>query len=269
MKPAIQPGRALRSTVALPIATLFGLLPQDGRTWGNLLLLEAPPAQTAWSAGGSLWSLPKFPGAAPHQTTLLPAFEWRDHSGRFISTDSGVGWNFSRDKGTQFGARLWPHLGRRSGDVPAGVGTIGPRLQAEAYANHAPFEALLLQSGLLLGSGLHHDGAQLELGLTSGLPIGDDLLGIGLSTTWANGPYRRSYFGLAEAQSVASGLPAYDPGAGWTDRSLTLSFEHRFTPHWRFDVQSYRVWLASRITASPLNFSRGQQAATVSIWHDF
>lgn len=260
---------ALGTAATFCAAAFLGAMPQHCRAWGNLLLLDAPPQQTAWSAGASVWSLPKFPGAAQNQISALPAFEWRDEKGRFISTDAGIGWNLSPRMDTQYGVRLWPQLGRRGRDVPAGIGAVGPRLQAEAFANHAPFEALLLQSGLLLGAGQRHDGAQLELGLTSGLPIGQDLLGIGVSTTWANGPYRRSYFGVSPVQSAASGLTAYDPGAGFTDRSLTLSFEHRFSAHWRFDLQAYKIWFAGRVGASPLKLSTRQRVATASIWHDF
>jgi outer membrane scaffolding protein for murein synthesis (MipA/OmpV family) len=121
----------------------------------------------------------------------------------------------------------------------------------------------------LLGAGQHHDGQQLELGLTSGLPIGQDLLGIGLSATWANAAYRSSYFGVSPVQAANSDLAAYDPGAGWTDRSLTLSFEHRLNPHWRFVLQAYWVWFGSRVTGSPLNLSSRQRVAAASIWQDF
>lgn len=245
-------------------------IPQPGWAWGNLLLMEAPPAATTWAAGGSVWSLPKFPGADRNQRTLLPAVEWRDEQGRFASTDLGLGWNFSPLKDSQYGLRLWPQFGRRGADVATGVGGVGPRIQAEAYANHAPFEALLLQSGLLVGSGLNRDGVQLEVGATSGIPIGPDLLGIGLSATYANAAYRRSYFGVTPAQGANSGLGAYDPGAGWTDRCLTLSFEHRFSPGWRVDVQSLAVFLSKSLSsASPLGIRSRQQATTVSLWHDF
>jgi outer membrane scaffolding protein for murein synthesis (MipA/OmpV family) len=249
-------------------ATLYALSPHAG-AWGNLLLIEAPPGTTAWSLGGSVWSLPKFPGAVQNQTTLLPALEWRDPQGRFASTDSGLGWNLSARKETQFGVRLWPQLGRRASDAPPGVGAVGPRIQAEAFFNHAPLDVVLLQSGLLVGSGQNRDGVQLELGATSGIPIGPDLLGIGLSATYANGAYRRSYFGISTAQGLSAGLSPYDPGAGWTDRCITLSFEHKFSAHWRFDAQSLTVFLARSLTATPLGIRSRQQAATVSLWHDF
>jgi outer membrane scaffolding protein for murein synthesis (MipA/OmpV family) len=251
------------------LAALLALAPHAASAWGNLLLLDPPPQQATWSAGASLWRIPAFPGASHLHDTLLPAFEWRDAQGRFVSTDSGVGWNLSQRKDTQFGLRVWPQLGRRSSDAPRGVGAVGPRLQAQAFANHAPHEALLLQSGLLIGGGQHRDGVQMELGLTSGLPIGADLLGLGLSANWANAAYRNSTFGISPTQSAASGLPAYAPGAGWTDRCLTLSFEHRFSTSWRFDIQAFKVWFGSRITASPLGLSRSSMAATATLWRDF
>lgn len=50
---------------------------------------------------------------------------------------------------------------------------------------------LLLQSGLSWGSGRHHNGDQLELGATSGIPLGDELLGISLAATYANAAHLR------------------------------------------------------------------------------
>jgi outer membrane scaffolding protein for murein synthesis (MipA/OmpV family) len=263
-----QAQRGLRPVV-MAVAVYLGLSPRPCGAWGNLLLMDAPPALASWAAGGSVWSLPRYPGAASNQATLLPALEWRDARGLFASTDSGLGWNLSPSPQTPYGVRLWPQLGRRAADVPAGIGAVGPRLQAELYANHQPLEALLLQGGVLVGAGQEHDGVQVELGATSGLPLGADLLGVGMSATWANSAYRRSYFGISAAQSARSGLPGYDPGGGWTDCSLTVSLEHRFSAHWRLDVQAYRVLYSPGIGQSPLVASRRPQAVTASVWHDF
>jgi outer membrane scaffolding protein for murein synthesis (MipA/OmpV family) len=249
----------------------LALCPIFAHAWGNLLLMDEPPVSPSWSVGASVWSLPTSPGADRKQATLLPAVEWRNDQGLFASTDSGVGWNVSRDKATQWGLRLWPQLGRRSGDAPRGIGGIGPKLQAEAFANHALTEALLLQSGLLLGAGEHRNGMQVEWGATSGLPLGPgpDVLAIGVSATYANGPYRRAYFGISPAQSSRSGLPGFNPGGGLADRCITLSFEHKVDAHWRVDLQAMRARLASRLQASPLGVSSRQSAATASVWHDF
>jgi MipA family protein len=42
------------------------------------------------------------------------------------------------------------------------------------------------------------------------------LHGLTLGTTWSNGAYVRSYYDVTPAESVASSLPAFTPGAGRT-----------------------------------------------------
>ena len=105
---------------------------------------------------------------------------------------------------------------------------------SQAFANLQLGEVVLLQSGLLYGAGRDRDGLQLELGATSGIPLGgDDLLGVGLSASWANRNYRSSYFGVTAADQASSGLRAYALGAGLLDTNLTLSAEHKLGADWQ------------------------------------
>lgn len=55
---------------------------------------------------------------------------------------------------------------------------------------------------------------------------------IGGSLTWANGEYMRSYFGVDEEGSAASGLPVYEPGSGWRDLSLATRLRYDINPRW-------------------------------------
>ncbi len=96
-----------------------------------------------------------------------------------------------------------------------------------------------------------------------------DLLGIGVSASYANPAWRQSYYGISAQQAAASGLPETRMPAGWQDLSLTLSTEHRWGEHWRVDVQ----WVAARLlgaaAASPLVQTRRQGAFTLDLWRMF
>jgi outer membrane scaffolding protein for murein synthesis (MipA/OmpV family) len=50
--------------------------------------------------------------------------------------------------------------------------------------------------------------------------------------TWANADYMRTYFGIAPADAVESGLPEYQPGSGFRDFGAGLSAGYYFTPRW-------------------------------------
>ncbi len=238
-------------------------------SWGSLVLIDAPPAQTTAAVGPSIWSLPRSPGASANRQMVLPGLDIYRPDGIFLSTDNSLGWNLSPRAEWQAGVRLWPQFGRTGTEVPAGIAGVGNRLQAEVFVNHFVLPVLLLQSGWLYGAGRCHDGAQVELGATSGLPIGDDLLGIGLATTWANSAFRQSYFGIGSAEAAASGLPATTLGAGWMDSSLTLSAEHRFDPQWHLSGQMIWAKLLGAVARSPLTASPKQTAATLTLWRDF
>lgn len=237
--------------------------------WGSLLLLDAPPPALHAAVGPSFWNLPDYPGARATKAWLIPGLDLDTPGGFFASTDSGIGWNLSRRADLQFGPRLWPQFGRSAHDAPPGLGGVGNRLLGGVFANLAPLPQLLLQSSLLRGGATGHDGSQVEIGATSGLPIGADLLGIGIAATWVNRAWSQGYFGVGPQAAQASGLPVYAPGAGWQDRSLTLSFEHRFSAHWVLDVQWVAAHLCGGAVRSPIAQSDSQNGATLTLWHEF
>ncbi len=253
----------------LPWVLTASLLPAVAGAAGNLLLIEAPPKQTTLALGASVWSLPQYPGARKSDTLVLPALDYQHANGFFASTDLGLGWNLSPTPAVQAGVRLWPQFGRSRKDSPAGLEPIGLRIQPQAYANLQVGQVLLLQSALLYGAGRDRDGVQVELGATSGIPVGDSLIGIGLAASWANRAYQQSYFGVSAAESRASGLPAFSPKAGLLDTSLTVSAEVKFGPQWRLSGQLVLARLSTDTARSPVVQDRRQDLATLTLWRSF
>lgn len=253
----------------LPLMLAAALLPAAAGAAGNLLLIEAPPKQTTLALGASVWSLPQYPGARKSDTLVLPALDYQHANGFFASTDLGLGWNLSPTPAVQAGVRLWPQFGRSRKDGPVGLDPIGLRIQPQAYANLQLGEVLLLQSGLLYGAGRDRDGVQVELGATSGIPVGDSLIGIGLAASWANRAYQQSYYGVSAAESRASGLPAFSPKSGLLDTSLTVSAEVKFGPQWRLSGQLVLARLSTDTARSPVVQDRRQDLATLTLWRSF
>ena len=262
---------SVRTTcLAACAAALLGAAPLvPAHAAGNLLLIEAPPPKATLALGATVWQLPQYPGAKKTDTLVLPALDWQLPNGMFVSTDTGVGWNLSSSKTVQAGVRLWPQFGRSRKDGPAGLDPIGLRIQAQGFANVQIGEVLLLQSGVLYGGGRDRDGVQVELGATSGIPIGDSLIGIGLATSWANKAYRDSYYGVSAAESRASGLASYTPGSGMLDTSLTVSAEMKFGSAWRLSGQVVLARLNTDLSRSPVVQQRRQDLATLTLWRNF
>ncbi|WP_058935179.1 MipA/OmpV family protein [Roseateles depolymerans] len=271
------PANALPRLLRLPLLCA-GVLASATSSWaaGSLVLMDAPPAESTWSGGVSTRSWPSAPGSRARSNDLLPAVEYLAPSGAFVSTDLGVGWNLvplladaEAAKTWQAGARLWPQFGRPSRVTPQGIDRLGSRITTEAFANVQATSWLLLQSGASWGSGRHHDGQQLELGMTSGIPIGDDLIGVTLATTFANAAHLRSSYGIGPREALASGLPEWHPRAGMMDWSIALNGEHKFSSRWSISGQ----WLDARLVGdaahSPLTKAKSQQTFSASLWYRF
>lgn len=236
-----------RALVAL--AALCGQAPTCW-AWGSLVLMDARPQHETLSIGGQVMSLPHSSGSADTSQTLIPGVDFYSPSGWFASTENGVGWTASTLPQWLAGVRIWPQFGRPQADAihaPA----VGDRLQLQAFANWAPNSYLLLQSAQSVGSGLHRQGFQSEWGMTSGLPIGSDLLGLGVSATWANHPYQEVYLGQARS--------------GWADWSWTASLTHRFNPHWHLDAQ----WQWAHLIEPAKGLQSRQQGGLLSVWYDY
>lgn len=274
--PAIPPPRWLQS-LRLPLLCT-GVLAIAAPSWaaGSLVLMDAPPAESSGSGGVSTRSWPSAPGSRARSDDVLPAFEYLAPNGGFVSTDLGVGWNLvpllagtESARTWQAGARLWPQFGRPSRYTPQGIDRLGTRITSEAFVNVQVTPWLLLQSGASWGSGQHHDGQQLELGLSSGIPIGNDLIGVTLAATAANAAHLRSSYGVGPREALASGLPEWRPRAGMMDWSIALNGEHKFSSRWSVSGQWLNARLVGDAAHSPLTTAKSQQTFSASLWYRF
>jgi len=255
-----------RRLVALAIA--FQTL--NAHALGGLILIDAPPKEGYTLAmGPALAGYPEAPGSGRTKVLPLLGVDFASATGGFISTDIGAGWNFSRREDLQFGARLWPVFGRNDDRSRArGLDDVGNRIGLGLFLNYEPWQFLVLQSSLITGSGTDRNGTQFEAGATVGAPVGDSaLLGVTLGTTWSNGAYLRSYYGVTPAESAAGSLPVFAPGAGWSDVNVSLNAEVRIDPRWKLSGQ----WLVARLVGdagrSPVTSSRTQNTFLVTLWY--
>ena len=76
-------------------------------------------------------------------------------------------------------------------------------------------------------------GAQVDLRLSVGI-FQRGRFGAGLFTqsTWANSKSMSSFYGITPAQSVVTGLPAYNAGSGWLFTSVGLLYSVDLSQKW-------------------------------------
>lgn len=253
------------------LALIALLHSHPARAAGGLLLVDPVPAQRELSAGATLFLFPRYPGSAAVEPLPIPAFEWLDPSGAFLSTDIGLGWNFSHRPDLQYGLRLWPDLPRSAGDGARlrGLPGVPLRIERTAFANWMPVEFAQLQSSLRTGLGADGRGTLAEAGGSIGAPLGRDLLvGLTLGMSWANTAYRQGLFGIEPQVAAALGRTPFRAGAGWQDFQLEVGGEWRLSPAWRIDLRSDHWRLLGAAAASPLTESRWQHGLVLSLWRD-
>jgi hypothetical protein len=236
------------ASVGLPVLGLGACV--AAQAGGNLLLIDAPPAQDTLALGASWLQTPRAPDQAATRAMLIPAVDWYAHEGWFASTENGVGVNLSAQPDRQWGFRLWPQWGRSARDASAAMPVIGPRLQAQAFANQMVGGVLMLQTATAVGSARSRDGLQSEWGITSGLPLEGGLIGFGLSANWGNRAFRQDMFG--------------QHSAGWNDLNGTLNLDLRLDARWHVDGQWLRTKLLQPV--GPVHWSHG---ALFSLWRDW
>jgi len=172
-------------------------------------------------------------GSDERRTRAYPAIDYRWASGWFAGTTNGVGYNFSRQAGVQYGVRLTADFGRdesRSA-VLRGLGDLDARPEIGAFYNLQPTAHTFLTSSLRYGAGQGRDGLLLDLGADLNAQVAPAWrLGAGVAATWANAAYTQSYFGVDAAQAARSGRGVYTAGAGVRDVRVSVSATYAITP---------------------------------------
>ena len=221
------PSAALLACLAAASPAAFGQAFDVVRNFG-----AAPGEDGRW-VGIAFVAGRAYQGSNEARNLLLPQLEYQWSNGWFAGTSNGIGYNFSKERGVDYGLRLTADFGRKESRSPAlnGMGDIDPRAEVGAFFNYPVSPDFVLTSSLRYGAGDSSNGALLLLGGTYSTAIAPRWrMGAGISANWANAAYMQSYFGVTNAQSVSSGYAPYSPGAGLRDVRASLSITYLMSP---------------------------------------
>lgn len=184
---------------------------------------------------------PAYDGADSNRGDAIPYLRiYGEHL--FARTTQGIlegGWRTRPFGGVVFGAQLAYEEGRVTGDsaflqehnfddLDPGV-SLGLHAEGDWKIGPMPLNALLRY---------RHDvesdnGAQADLRVTAGIldwrRVRAGLFG---QLTWGDGKSTQRYFGITPQQAVATGLPAYDAGAGLRSVQLGLIGDIDLARNW-------------------------------------
>lgn len=135
------------------------------------------------------------------------------------------------------GPVIGAHLPRNNVDGPVGLlPEIGTAIEAGGFIGYRFGGNEIGQGSLQVELSVVHDVSDTHDGLlaTAGVSYAairqrDLFLSVDVQTTWADKNYTRTYFGVEQADAVASGLAAYRPGSGFKDVGAGLTAGYWFS----------------------------------------
>ncbi|CAN7509891.1 MipA/OmpV family protein [Massilia sp. LjRoot122] len=228
-------------------------------------------------AGLGVVSGPRYEGADSRKTRALPVLQVQWSNGIFISGMS-AGMHLSANPTIEYGPLLAIHprrtesgTGGEIGDVAgasllptalrafagnplAGMEEIKTRPEAGAFFNYYLSPAWRLTSSVLAGAGNDRNGVRGEIGIQR---LAMELaphhtLSLSAGLGFANRAYQQSYFGVTEAQALASGNPPYRPDGGLKDLRIGARWNWVLSPSWMLTSSLQATRLAGDARHSPL-----------------
>lgn len=150
-------------------------------------------------------------------------------------------------------------FGRSAKNSPdlTGLGNVSTSLELGAFVSYTTGPLRYrIRTSQDIASG--HKGLLTDLDVSLAV-YRSKILTVGgrLGTTYAGRKYMQSYFGVTAAQATASGLPAYTPGSGFKNVSVSMGGEYRVTPSWTLVMNGGYERLVGKVADSPLVSLRG------------
>ncbi len=222
-----------KSLAATSLLAASGLA--QGQAFDAVRLFGVPDGADGGLAGAVVISAPEYMGSNQRRVMVLPSIDYRWANGWFAGLSNGIGYRFQSSSDVQYGVRVTADLGRKQSRSSAlsGMGDIDARPEAGVFFNYLPTREVFLTSSLRYGAGNDRNGTQLDLGAGYTTQFAPKWRGaVGVATTYVNGDYMQSYFGVTPSQSVTSGYRTYTPGAGIRDARLNASLRHLIDAKW-------------------------------------
>ena len=81
----------------------------------------------------------------------------------------------------------------------------------------------------------------------------------GPRVSFATSDYMRTYYGVSAASSLATGVAAYDPGAGYRGAGLAARATYDIDRNWLVRGEASWTHLGDKIAASPIMRAEGNR----------
>ncbi|MBG0810320.1 MipA/OmpV family protein [Methylosinus sp. H3A] len=213
------------------------------------------PDHIVLGAGGS--ATPVYQGAKSFRLLPVPAIDIKQGP-FFVNLRNGIGVTPYADDMITVGASATFLPGYRGRDAPYGIGQLSDGVGARLFANlkAAGFIATIgATKGVFNGT----KGLVVDASISYPILLSSELsLTPALGATWADDKHMSRYFGVNAYQSLISGLPRFQAGAGVKDISGTLTASYRVTDRITVSGTVGVTTLLGAAQDSPLTFHKTQ-----------
>lgn len=151
---------------------------------------------------------------------------------KFTAPDDSFGISALSKGGFSIGLAGHIQGARRQSNVGAPVGNVARTFEAGAFAQYMVSSSIRLRADILKGIN-GHKGVVGTIGADKIWRDGDRyVFSIGPRILFSDARYERAYFGVTPAASLASGLPAYQPGGGVHGVAVASGLSRQLSDHW-------------------------------------
>lgn len=188
---------------------------------------EQAPARTGWfsgnwylKVGGAVLHRPKFEGASGRSFAFQPMISFGREGGksaRFSSRNDAISIGVL-DNGTVRAGVAGKFIFGRDGDTDSRLANVSEvRFGGElgGFAEIYPSDNLRMRAEVRHGI-RSHDGIVVDLSADAFMNVTPTIqISAGPRLSWASGDYFETYYGITQAEELASGYEAYAPGSGF------------------------------------------------------
>ncbi|ALP52959.1 hypothetical protein Tel_07210 [Candidatus Tenderia electrophaga] len=190
----------------------------------------------AWhvQAGALVLAWPEYEGADKYEVKAFPLIGAEYKRRFFINFINGAGMYLLNSGALQLGTGVAYAFGRDEDDSAhlRGLGHIDGGALFNLFGEYTSGPYSLGAKYLNQVSG-DDTGYMVEVGAGYHSRVrGDLILKYGMQATYADSDYMASFFGVSQAQSLASGLVGYSAAAGFKSAALQLRSIYLLSPKW-------------------------------------
>jgi MipA family protein len=230
-----------------------------------------PESDWKISVGPGMYIFPEFPGSSRLQVLPFPVqdISWKDRV--FSQGPDVLGVNVLRSENYHLGASLSFDFQSRSASDDSRLKGLpdvhyGPKLRLFGDYTYWAFTGAAAVYQDIGGTG---QGLTAMADLLVSAPVGKALISMGPGLTWANATYTRTFFGVDQPQSVASGLPQYNTSSGLRDVHFNIDATYEFDKHWSANVAMVIGRLQRYAAGSPITERRLDLNGMASVLYRF